>query len=111
MKIFLQSDEELLKIWSEKDISYTEQILGIEFPFIDGTYHSDVDFSVTPDFDESQPVDRSKFRKLPECRMPKSYPCIMVRFHEDTVDRLGSITLDFFDFVYPEDMQKNSLEV
>lgn len=105
MKIFVQSDQEMLDIWADEDINHVEQILGIEFPFADGTYQSEIDFDKTPDFDETQPVDRTKFRRGPDCRMPESYPCCVVRFHEDTYDRMGSIVIDLFEVVYPEDVQ------
>lgn len=104
MKIFVNSDQEMLEIWADDEISHVEQILGIEFPFVDGTYHSSVNFKETPDFDENQPVDRTKFQRLPDCRMPESYPCCIVRFHEDTFDKMGSIKIDLFEVVYPEDL-------
>jgi len=105
MKIFVTSDQEMLEIWADDDIGHVEDILGIEFAFVDGNYHSDVDFKETPNFDESQPVDRTKFRRRHDCRMPEAYPCCVVRFHTDTFDRMGSIKIDLFEVVYPEDIK------
>ena len=108
MKIFVTSDQEMIDLWADEDVYHVEETLGIEFPFADGTYHSDVNFTETPEFDENQPVDRTKFRRLPDCKLPESYPCCVVRFYENTFDRMGSIKIDLFEIVYPEDVQELS---
>lgn len=104
-KHLCNSDSDFVKLWSDNHCpEEVENILGIEFPFTDGTYLSDVP-DENEDFDFSQMVDRSTFRKTEGSLLPEKYPCVVVRFSIKGYDRMGFVRIEDFEIMYLDDFE------
>lgn len=82
---------------SSDDFHWVETQLGIEFPFVDGTFQGD------DGCDESQDVDTDEFRVIEPGLFPESYPCVVVHTFEKTFDRTGKVEICLFEYVYLTD--------
>ena len=93
---------ELLLNASGDDFHWVEFQLGIEFPFMDGTFRGD------DGCDESQDVDTEEFRITESGSLPKAYPCVVVYTFEKTFDRNSNVEICLFEYVYLTDFQTTS---
>lgn len=104
-KTLISSEKDYINFFIEHDIDFSydeiESLLGIEFAFEDGTFHSDMFNGVN--VDEDQDINPDVYRKREDCLFPESYPCIMVHCIDNDHDRFGKVAFRMFDFVYPKD--------
>ncbi len=99
-KTLVQSDMEVVELLldsSGDDFHWVENQLGIEFPFMDGTFQSD------DNCDETQNVDTESYRVTDPGMFPESYPCVVVHTFEKSFDRTGQVEISLFEFVYLTD--------
>jgi hypothetical protein len=106
-KKLIKSETELVDFFVndlDLDPAKVEEYLGIEFAMESGRYMSDhkSDYDVLDEL-ELEDEDPSKWRVVEEEGLPKSYPCVLVHYFEDTFDRLGNVGFAFFEYVYPSD--------
>jgi hypothetical protein len=103
----VRSESEVVKLTTKllrkqgSAVEEIEQTLGVEFPFKDGTYHSEMDQQPEDKVVEweSQDVDFDKYRKVKEGFFPKTYPAVMLWCVENDFDRFGPVNFRMFEFV------------
>jgi hypothetical protein len=79
-----------------------EALLGLEFPYKDGTFLSDEDkLPEGTNYSqwESQQCDFTKYRKTEPKLFPKSYPVALLYQLENEFDRMGSFDIRLIEFV------------
>lgn len=103
-KHLVKSESEFLDLFKDWDLVDVEDVVGLEFAFMDGKFHSDMcDENV--DFDEEQDVDRQIYRKYEENNFPESYPVLVLLQNDDDFDRMGRIQHQTLLLVYPSDFE------
>lgn len=107
-KFLVNSESEYIKLFREFDLEEVERVIGVEFPFIDGTYVQDLDYNDPESIEkEKQGVDMSRFRANMNAIIPESYPCVVLMWWEDVADRLGKESFRLVEFVYQGDFKKD----
>ncbi len=103
-KILVRNEKEFLALFKDWEFTEVEKFLDIEFPFADGTYHSDD----AEDMDEDQPVDykSGKHRKNEDACFPQHYPAVVLMIHDKDYDRHGTIEVQVLEFVYRKDFKR-----
>lgn len=107
-KFLVNSESEYIDLFKEYSLEEVENIIGVEFPFIDGTYVQDLDYNDPESIEkEKQDVDRSKYRTNEDAIVPESYPCVVLLWWEDVSDRLGKESFRLVEFVYQSDFKES----
>lgn len=111
-KTLAQSEAEFVAIFTsllgkrvdyvEWDAQGIEEFIGVEFPFVDGTYLSDLEKG-DEDFDDVLTIDTSQYRKTDMANFPSTYPCLVLWTNELDYDRIGEVRMQMLEFVYPTD--------
>lgn len=123
-KIFVTDDKEVIAAFyklCKGEVEDIEEALSIEFPFEDGSYHSDYDFTNLSEDKynelaekEKQVIDTSgdKFRKCENdlgylsdsyIGFPEHYPALLVAVFEKSFDRTGDCETRIAEYVYLSD--------
>ena len=103
-KHLVKSESEFLDLFKDWDLVDIEDVVGLEFAFKDGKFHSDM-CAEDVDFDEEQDVDRQIYRKYEENNFPESYPVLILLQNDDDFDRMGKIRHQTLLLVYPSDFE------
>lgn len=108
-KILINSEKEYVDFFksSFEAIEEIQSLLGVEFPYADGTYHSDWVKGI--EINEDQDIDESIYRKFDDSIFPESYPCIMVYLFDNEFDMFGKVKFRLFNFVYLSDFKDRKL--
>lgn len=104
-KTLVNNQEEYMNIFHATDMSLDEieNILGIEFAFVDGKFRSN--WMNDASIDEDQDLDLNNFKKHEDAVFPESYPCLVVHWIENNFDRFGKVNFRMIEFVYPSDFK------
>ena len=116
-KTLVNSEFEVISFFNEKYESFSietmEEDLGIVFADKNGKfpYHCRYYFEdpniVNEDEDyDCDNIDFSNYKILEEGGLPEKYPCLIVHYFNDTIDRYGKVTFKMFEYVYLEDFNK-----
>lgn len=106
-KTLIKSEKEFIDLFLVKgDLAAweVENLLNIEFAFMDGTYRNDWIKGI--EIDDQQDIDESKYRTRENSIIPEFYPCMVVHWIENVDDRFGPVKFRMFDFVYESDFIK-----
>ena len=108
-KKLLRSEKDLIKFFLQElgDFNIVENVLDIEFPFEDGTYHSNPPKSIQDSDDEyeqweAQETRTDVFKASDDAQIPEQYPCIVLF---SSVDDGGSYGFNIIEYVYLKDFE------
>jgi len=108
-KKLLRSEKDLIEFFLKKleDFNIIEKELDIEFPFEDGTYHSDPPEYIQDSDEayekwEAQETRTDVFKATDESWVPEQYPCVVLF---TSVDYGCSHGFTIIDYVYPKDFE------
>ena len=108
-EVLVRSDTDFVKqfeyMFHKRGIEHVEGLLGVEFPYSNGVYSSDLDGMNLSgeEFEriESLDIDTNKFRKHEDNIFPTSYPCVLCIYHDQDSDRVGDFEIFNIHIVYP----------
>ncbi len=108
-EVLVRSDADFVQqfeyMFHKRSIEHVEGFLGVEFPYSNGVYQSDLSGMNLSDEEferiESLDVDKNTFRKKEDNIFPTSYPCVLCIYHEQDADRVGDFEIFNLHIVYP----------
>lgn len=107
-EVLVNNDAEYVQLFSYlADFSPEkyENAIGVEFPYTNGMYQTDLDDSDLTDEQldeiESLDVDFTTFRKTEYHNFPESYPCVVCLWHVKGWSRAGDEEIFNIHVVYP----------
>jgi hypothetical protein len=105
-KKLLRSEKDLIEFFlKELGDLIMEEVLKIEFPFEDGSYHSEPPDNIEDEeYDawEVQPTRTDKFRTTEYSMVPEQYPCVVVFSYLEYSNHNIHYMIEY---VYPKDFE------
>lgn len=110
-KFLVNSEQEFIKLFDHvSDVVDVELFIGVEFPYADGTYASDLNDEELTDEEideiESQDIDRTQYRKNAGWVGPEQYPAVCLINYSDDFDRIGNVRFRMLECVYLSDFKE-----
>jgi hypothetical protein len=108
-KFLVNNDEEFIKLFEKvNDLEGIERFLGVEFPYTDGQYASDLDDELSDEEleqIENQDIDFTKFRKTRDWTGPEEYPAVVHVHYSNDWDRVGDVHYRLMTCTYLSDFK------